>query len=261
MRFHGVVGSDPEFSTSLKVFFAGRLRPGAHTDIPVLCFAELGLRRQALLAISPPEALALKNRQEYRGCIVRMNRGPDMKCASILPLAIVLATTSAIGQDTRANSDKTYLVTDRINCPIGLQVKHGPGLPLAMNAGPSISKKPPSDGQVRAQDQNQGLHLTLINLSPQSIMSAQLIVHGFSNKSRYISLSKATPDLAKTVDVALDVKGNGQATRNLSLSHFTAITAVEVNAITYADGATWRTSSPGACSVSPDLLMLVNADR
>jgi hypothetical protein len=32
-----------------------------------------------------------------------------------------------------------------------------------------------------------------------------------------------------------------------------------VNAITYADGSTWRTSSPGACSASPDLFMLVNA--
>jgi hypothetical protein len=196
-----------------------------------------------------------------------MNRGPDMKCTSILSLAILLAATCAWTQETGLRSDAKLAVAtpplqmDRTNCPIGLQVKHGPGLPLAMNAGPSISKKPPSDGQVRAQDQNQGLHLTLINLSPQSIMSAQLIVHGFSNKSRYISLSKATPDLATTVDVALDVKGNGQATRNLSLSHFTAITAVEVNAITYADGATWRTSSPGACSVSPDLLMLVNADR
>jgi hypothetical protein len=197
-----------------------------------------------------------------------MNRGPDMKCASILSLTILLTTTCALTQETGLRSDAKLAVAtpplqmDRTNCPIGLQVKHGPGLPLAMNAqGPTINGKALSDGQVRAQDQNQGLHLTLINLSPQSIVSAQLIVHGFSNKSRYISLSKATPDLATTVDVALDVKGNGQATRNLSLSHFTAITAVEVNAITYADGATWRTSSPGACSASPDLLMLVNADR
>jgi hypothetical protein len=34
-----------------------------------------------------------------------------------------------------------------------------------------------------------------------------------------------------------------------------------VNAITYGDGSTWRTSSPGACSVSPDLFMLVNAEQ
>ena len=74
-------------------------------------------------------------------------------------------------------------------------------------------------------------------------------------------MSGADPDLARTVDVALDVQGNGQASRNLSLSRFTAITAVDVNAITYGDGSTWRTSSPGACSASPDLLMLVNAEQ
>ena len=92
-------------------------------------------------------------------------------------------------------------------------------------------------------------------------MSAQFVVHGFSNKWRYLPLSGADPDLATPVHVALDVKGNGQASRSLSLSHFTAITAVDVNAITYADGSTWRTSSSGACSVSPDLIMLVNVER
>jgi len=151
---------------------------------------------------------------------------------------------------------------DRTNCPVGLQVKHGPGLATSRSAdGPSINGKPLRNGQVEGQDQNQGIHLTLINLVPQSIVSAQIVVHGFSNKWRYVPLSGADPDLARTVDVALDVQGNGQASRNLSLSHFTAITAVDVNAITYADGSNWHTSSPGACSASPDLFMLVNAER
>jgi hypothetical protein len=151
---------------------------------------------------------------------------------------------------------------DRTNCPVGLRVKHGPGLPMGMKAdGPAINGKPLPYGQVQIAEQNQGIHLTLINLSPQSIVSAQVVVHGFSNKWRYVPLSGADPDLARTVEVALDVKGNGQASRNLWLSRFTAITAVDVNAITYADGSTWRTSSPGACSASPDLFMLVNAER
>ena len=151
---------------------------------------------------------------------------------------------------------------DRTNCPVGLQVKHGPGLPRGMAAaGPAINGKPLPYGQVQIAEQNQRIDLTLINLSPQSIVSAQVVVHGFSNKWRYVPLSGADPDLATTVDVALDVKGNGQASRNLSLSQFTAITAVDVNAITYADGSTWRTSSPGACSASPDLFMLVNVER
>ena len=190
-----------------------------------------------------------------------------MKFAGILPLAILLATC-AIGQDTVMRSgSKTALatpplVTDRINCPIGLQVKHGPGLPMGMNAdGPAINGKPISRQAPPPAVQNQAIHLTVINLSSQSMVSAQFIVHGFSNKWRYIPLSGAVPDLAKTVDVALDVKGNGQASRNLSLSHFTAITAVEVNSVIYADGSTWQTSSPGACSASPDLFMPVNAER
>jgi hypothetical protein len=191
--------------------------------------------------------------------------GPDMKCANILSLAILLMGTCAFSQEPAMGSNaKLALATpplhmDRTNCPVGLQIKHGPGLAVSRSAdGPSINGKPLS-GQVRIQDQNQGIHLTLINLVPQSIESAEIVVHGFSNKWRFVPLSGADPDLTRTVDVALDVQGNSQASRNLRLSHFTAITAVDVNAVTYADGSTWRTSSPGACSASPDLFMLVNA--
>jgi hypothetical protein len=190
-----------------------------------------------------------------------------MKCASILSLAILLTGTCALSQEPVTSSAANLVLAtpplrmDRTNCPVGLQVKHGPGLPISRSAdGPSINGKP-LNGQVQKTDQSQGIHLTLINLSPQSIVSAQVVVHGFSNKRRYVPLSEADPDLARTVDVALEVNGNSQAGRNLSLSRFTAITAVDVNAITYADGSTWRTSSPGACSASPDLFMLVNAER
>jgi hypothetical protein len=212
------------------------------------------------------QALALKNRQEYRGCTHVWSWGPDMKCASILSLAVLLTGTCAFSQEPVTGSTANLVLAtpplhmDRTNCPVGLQVQHGPGLPMSRAAGPTINGKP-LNPQAQIMDQNQGIHLTLINFMPRSIVSAQIVVHGFSNKWRYVPLSGTDPDLARMVDVALDVKGNGEASRNLSLSHFTAITAVEVNAITYGDGSTWRTSSPGACSVSPDLFMLVNAER
>jgi hypothetical protein len=192
--------------------------------------------------------------------------GLDMKCANILSLAILLTGTCAFSQEPAMGSNANLVLAtpplhmDRTNCPVDLRLKHGPGLATSRSAdGPSINGKPLS-GQVRIQDQ-QGIHLTLINLSPQSIVSAEMVVHGFSNKWRYVPLSGADPDLARTVDVALNVQGNGQASRNLALSHFTAITAIDVNEITYADGSTWRASSPGACSASPDLFMLVNAEQ
>lgn len=191
---------------------------------------------------------------------------PDMKCANVLLLALLLTTACAFGQGTVMRPDaKLALATPppnmgRGNCPVGLQVKHGPGLATSRSAdGPSINGKPFS-GELRSPEQNQAIQLTLINLLPQSIVSAQIVVHGFSNKWRYVPLSGADPDLAKTVDVALDVKGNSEASRNLSLSHFTAITAVDVNAVAYADGSRWHASSPGACSASPDSFMLVNAE-
>jgi hypothetical protein len=58
-----------------------------------------------------------------------------------------------------------------------------------------------------------------------------------------------------------DVKGMGRASSDLSLNRFTAVTAIDLNSITYKDGATWHASSPGACSTIPDLIMLVAAAR
>src|SRR5271170_675996 len=100
-------------------------------------------------------ALALKNREEYRGCIVRMNPGADMKCASILSLAVLLTGTCAFSQETVLRSDaKLALATpplrmDRTNCPVGLEVKHATGLPTAISAeGPAINGKAIPYGQV-----------------------------------------------------------------------------------------------------------------
>ena len=77
-----------------------------------------------------------KNQQEYRGGILCVRPGANMKLTTILPLAIVLATTSAIGQDTvlRHNPQTTPSVlmqphTFRADCPVGLQVQHGPSFP------------------------------------------------------------------------------------------------------------------------------------
>lgn len=193
-----------------------------------------------------------------------------MKCASILPLAILFATSGALAQQsvTPASPNSTSLTfappqrIDLAHCPVGLDAYHESGVPRAIIAdaesrpGPTINAP---TGQVRLQFQQ--LRVTLTNPSSQEIVRAQITAHGFSDKWRAIELSNPSnaPDLAKTVDVVMDVKRNGHASRDLSLSHFTAVTSIELNSITYADGSTWHASSPGACSVTPDLFMLVAA--
>jgi hypothetical protein len=103
----------------------------------------------------------------------------------------------------------------------------------------------------------------MINPSPKEIVGAQITVHGFSDKWRAIRLAGATdaPDLTKKVNVVLNVKGNNHASSDLSLNRFTSVAYVDLNSLTYADGATWQASSPGACSVTPDPFMLVTAAR
>jgi hypothetical protein len=146
--------------------------------------------------------------------------------------------------------------TPGADCPVGLQVHHGPS-PLAKSAnyGPFV---PPSPAV-----QEQRIQLTMTNPSRKEIVSAQITVHGFSDKWRAIPLAGATntPDLTKTVNIVLNVKGNDHASSDLSLPRFTSVAYVDLDSLTYADGFTWKASSPAACSVSPDPFMLVSEAR
>jgi hypothetical protein len=196
-----------------------------------------------------------------------MNRG------GVLPLAILFATAGAFAQqpaapDSSKNVSLTHLREVGADCPLGVQASHGAGVPIAMNAGPAINGKPIVNGQPlpwtrdSAPTLDQRLHLTMINLRAHDVVSAEITAHGFSDKWRAIDLTTTsqTPDLAKTVDVVLDLKGNGHASTNVSLNHFTAVTSIDLTSVTYADGSTWHATSQGACSVTPDLMMLVNAE-
>jgi hypothetical protein len=208
-------------------------------------------------------ALEGKNQQEYRGGILVYGLGANMKFIPILPLAIVLATANAIGQDTvlhrSANPAALNLTsphTFRADCPVALQVQHGPSFQKRnTNYGPFASPTPTV--------QEQRIQLTMTNPTPKEIVSAQLTVHGFSDKWRAVPLAsaKSDPDLTKTVKIVLDVKGNGHASSDLSLRRFASVAYVDLDSLTYADGATWKASSSGACSVSPDPLMLVSEAR
>jgi hypothetical protein len=185
--------------------------------------------------------------------------------AVILPLVLLFPAPTMFAQQSVPphNTKSTVLTLPRnpeASCPVGMQARHGAGIPVGMIVGPSIDGSPiapnsPAFTHARAQR----IHLTMTNLLSREIVSAQFVVHGYSNKGRAMNLANSSPepDLAKTVDVVLDVKGKGEASSDLSLSRFTAVTSIDVNSITYADGNTWHTPSPEACGVTPDLIMLV----
>jgi hypothetical protein len=189
--------------------------------------------------------------------------------AIILPLVLLFAAPTMFAQQSvpPGNTKSTVLNkprTPEASCPVGMQARHGAGVPVSMNAGPSINGSPiVPNSQALTHNRAQRIHLTMSNLLSREIVSAQFVVHGYSNKGRAMNLanSSSEPDLAKTVDVVLDLKGKSEASSDLSLSRFTAVTSIDLKSITYADGNTWNTPSAEACSVTPDLLMLVASSQ
>jgi len=175
-----------------------------------------------------------------------------MTRARFLPLVFLFAVPTLFAQQsvTPGSTKSTVLTLPRApeaSCPIGMQARRAAGLPVSMNARPPIEKSPKAP-DFRASTQR--IQLTMTN---------RLAHHGYSNKARAMNLANSSqePDLAKTVDVVLDVKGKSEASSDLLLSRFSAVTSIDLKSITYADGNTWHTPSADACSVTPDLIMLV----
>ncbi len=166
-----------------------------------------------------------------------------MQPANILSLAIVFATTSIFGQSLTR--------TDPSKCPVGLEVEQN---------GTIVGYKSAKSGPADDVDQrfSKRFDFKVTNFLPHDIVAAEITAHGFSYNWRIIPISDATPNIWKTVDVALDVKGNGSASRELSFARFSSIRTFDVDSVTYADGSTWHASSPGACSVTPNGLMRIS---
>jgi hypothetical protein len=170
-----------------------------------------------------------------------------MKCTRILSLAITLATASMFGQSLTQPPR-----IDPSKCPVGLEVEQNGSLVAHKDA-----KSGPADDVDQRSSQRFDFKMT--NFLPHEIVNAEITAHAFSDKWRVFSVPAPTPDLAKTVDVAFDVKGNSSASRELSFAHFPAIWTFDVDSVTYADGSTWHASSPGACSVTPDAIVRISA--
>ncbi len=178
-----------------------------------------------------------------------------MKSTGIFSLAILLATTAAGGQSSLTWSHPL----NTANCPVALRADHE-GLFEKRNVN-DREFGPGTPGKAQPATLDQRIRLTITNLSAHDVVSADVTAHGFSEKWRAVPLSSAepVPDLARQLKVTLAVKGNKSASDDLALPHFTTVTAIDLNAVTYADGSSWHASAPSACSVVPSMLMLVSS--
>jgi hypothetical protein len=180
-----------------------------------------------------------------------------MKPTAILPLAIALMTAGAAAQTVSAN--RTVLAwtpsPNATACPVGLEANHG-----SFYLERKTVNGRESDPGMTGNEPSQRIRLKMTNQRLQDIVSLEITVHGLSDKWRTIPLASAPykADLSKKLHLVLAVKPNGNASSDLALNHFTTVTAIDLDAVTYADGSVWRAPSPQACTVAPNPLMLAS---
>jgi hypothetical protein len=181
-----------------------------------------------------------------------------MKPSRLLPFTILIATTTLLGQNVvmhhqrpGPNSASGDVVAEE--CPVGMAIdRSGLYMKREVAGAQNADSNPELEQRIR---------LDLTNRNPTKIISAQITVHGLSQKGRFIEVSTPEADMAKTIQLSLDLKGNGQSSNDLWLTRFAVITRVAINSVTYADGSTWYEPSPAACGVAPNLFVLVSLDR
>jgi hypothetical protein len=135
------------------------------------------------------------------------------------------------------------------NCPVELRAQPGGGGAMAYASGPR-------------KDNSQRLHLTFANRKSKEIVAVSVTVRGLSPWARVVPVdsgSQASHQLAKTVDLKLNVATGKNAEEDVTLQSFASFTRVDLESVEYADGTSWKASAMQICHIVPDLFVLVTS--
>lgn len=108
------------------------------------------------------------------------------------------------------------------------------------------------------------LKLLLKDLRPdrpdQRMVNATVTVHGVSGREQILPADThrgGSGDVAKTLTVRLTSNGEPEVSGDLRLPGFTATLMVDLDSVTYNDGAVVRFAGSSACHAPPDMVMPV----
>jgi hypothetical protein len=140
-------------------------------------------------------------------------------------------------------------------CPISLRAQHAADGEL-LRAGANASTPAAPKGQ------GQGLHLTITGPKRRQITQATVTVRSLtSNGSLTPALSNqdSTPPTARTMDVKFTAGEKNTAFADIWVPGLTAVQAIDIKSVTYADGSSWKLTSGMTCRTVPDQLMLIGS--
>ena len=135
-------------------------------------------------------------------------------------------------------------------CPVSLRAQQMPGGDRRVVNGATV--KPLA----------QKLHLTASTPHSGPVVAANITVRGYDGKPRFTPIGPPDQDAgeaARTLDVTFAPARGREASTDIALAGFSAVTVVDLNSITYADGSTWKLNDGSSCRTWIDGTMLISA--
>jgi hypothetical protein len=133
--------------------------------------------------------------------------------------------------------------------------------PVSLHAQQSAAatRREVGNADSRPQGVAQSLHLTVTNPDSRVVVAANVTVRGFADKGRMVGVlsTQGSSDAAKTLDVHFPAGSGKQVSANLRVPGLTAVSAIDLNSVTYADGSVWKLASASSCRSWIDGFMLV----
>ena len=139
--------------------------------------------------------------------------------------------------------------------------------PAATGCPVSLRAQHKADGSMVQVDNThprgigQWLHLVLEDRSASPPAKATVTVHGYSDKARITQAAGGDgADAVKTLTVTFAPLDDRSVAGDLWAPGMTAVTRIDLDSVTYADGTMSSFAARQGCNVTPDPFMLV-ADR
>ena len=134
------------------------------------------------------------------------------------------------------------------DCPVVLRAQPG------VNSSVMIIKAGDGAG-------SQSLNFQLTNSRRlRAITRAQITVHGLSAHPRLTLAGSGVSnagELDKQVDLALQVAPGANTSADLLFQGMTSVSSIDLDALTFSDGSSWRSRPQNSCHIVPERTMLV----
>ena len=143
------------------------------------------------------------------------------------------------------------------SCPVALRVQQRANA-FSREVGGTPTVLPGSSDVVIKEGQK--LHVAATEPHAKRITAANVTVRGYANKSRFITVLSTGNnfDAFRTFDVHFSEDSEEGSIADFAVPNLTAVGAIDLNSVTYADGSTWKIADNQSCRTLIDGFMPVS---